>query len=273
MMAQKFQESWGQTVVVDNKPGAGGTIGNNLVAKATPDGYTVLVGITAVIQQPPLMPNLPYDIFKDFVPVTRIAISPSLFAVPPSSPANSIKDFAAIVKANPGKYNYGSYGAGTSSHIQGSLLNLQAGLDMVHVPFAGAAPLVNNMMGGQLTSAFIDLGSARAHLKSFKVLAVTGTKRLPALPDVPTFAEQGFHSFEPYGWFAFFMPAGTPTAVVNKFSEETNRILALPDIVARVEGMSLWVGGEKPAEFAAAMKADAAVYAKIIKDGNIKLSQ
>jgi len=272
MIGLKLQESWGQNVVVENKPGAGGTIGNNQVAKSAPDGYTVLVGITAIIQQPPLMANLPYDVFKDFTPITRIAISPSLFAVPPNSPANNLKEFVALVKANPNKYNYGTYGAGTSSHIQGSLLNLQAGLDMVQIPFAGAAPLVNNMVGGQLTSAFIDLGSARAHLKSLKVLAVTGTKRLPALPDVPTFAEQGFHSFEPYGWFAFFMPAGTPPAIANKFSDEVNRILRLPDITTRIEGMSLWVGGGKPEEFAATMKSEAALYAKIIKDANIKLN-
>lgn len=272
MMGQKLQEAWGQSVVVENKPGAGGTIGNNQVAKAASDGHTVLVGITAIIQQPPLMPNLPYDVFKDFVPVTRIAISPSLFAVPPSSPANNLKEFVALVKANPNKYNYGTYGAGTSSHIQGSLLNLQAGLDMVQIPFAGAAPLVNNMVGGQLTSAFIDLGSARAHLKSFKVLAVTGTKRLAAVPDVPTFAEQGFHSFDPYGWFGFFMPAGTSPAIVNKFADEVNRILAMPEITSRIEGMGLWVGGGKPDEFAAAMKSDAAIYARIIKDANIKLN-
>lgn len=273
MVGQKLQEAWGQTVVIENRPGAGGTIGNNLVAKAPADGHTLLMGITAIIQQPPLMPNLPYDVFRDFAPVTRIAISPSLFAVPPSTPANTLKDFVALVKATPGKYNYGTYGAGTSSHIQGSLLNLQAGLDMVMVPFAGAAPLVTNMVGGQLTSAFIDMGSARNHLKSFKVLAVTGTKRLPDLPDVPTFAEQGFHSFDPYGWFGLFLPAATPAPVVTKVNAEVNRILALPDITARIEGMGLWVGGGKTDEFAATLKSDAAVYARIIKDANIKINQ
>ena len=272
MVGQKLQESWGQNVVIENKPGAGGTIGNNIVAKAPADGHTVLVGITAIIQQPPMMPNLPYDVFKDFAPVTRIAISPSMFVVPPSTPVNNLKEFVALVKANPGKYNYGTYGAGTSSHIQGSLLNMQAGLDMVQIPFAGAAPLVNNMVGGQLTSAFIDMGSARAHLKSFKVLAVTGTRRLPGLNDVPTFAEQGYHSFDPYGWFAFFLPAATPAAVVNKFSDEVNRILALPDVTSRIEGMGLMAGGGKPADFAQTLKSDAAIYEKIIRDANIKIN-
>ena len=272
MIAQKLQEAWSTTVLVDNKPGAGGTIGNNLVAKAAPDGHTVLVGITAIIQQPPLMSNLPYDVFRDFTPITQIAISPSMFVVQPSTPANNLKEFVALVKANPGKYNYGTYGAGTSAHIQGSLLNMQAGLDMVHVPFPGAAPLVNNMVGGQLTSAFIDMGTAKAHIKSFKVLAVTGTKRLPHLPEVPTLLEEGYNSFDPYGWFALFMPAGTPAPVVAKFSDEVNRILKLPDVVARIEGMGLWVGGGKPEDFQKALKADAAIYARIIKEANIKLN-
>jgi tripartite-type tricarboxylate transporter receptor subunit TctC len=272
MMAQKLGEAWNTSVVVENKPGAGGTIGNNAVAKAPADGYTILMTITAIIQQPLLM-TLPYDPLKDFAPVVQVAKSPSMFAVPLNSPANTLKDFITLVKANPGKYNYGTYGAGTSSHIQGALLNLQGKLDMVHVPFQGAAPLVNNMVGGQLTSAFIDSASARAHLKSFKPLAVTGTQRMAALPDVPTFKELGFHSYEPLGWFGMLLPANTPTAIVTKYSEEFNRILRMPDVVARIEGFGLGVGGGKPEEFAQVMKSDAQVYATIIKEAGIKLSQ
>lgn len=272
MMAQKLGEAWNTSVVVENKPGAGGTIGNNAVAKAPADGYTILMTITAIIQQPLLM-TLPYDPLKDFAPVVQVAKSPSMFAVPLNSPANTLKDFITLVKANPGKYNYGTYGAGTSSHIQGALLNLQGKLDMVHVPFQGAAPLVNNMVGGQLSSAFIDSASARAHLKSFKPLAVTGTQRMAALPDVPTFKELGFHSYEPLGWFGMLLPANTPTAIVTKYSEEFNRILRMPDVVARIEGFGLGVGGGKPEEFAQVMKSDAQVYATIIKDAGIKLSQ
>ncbi len=272
MMAQKLGEAWNTSVVVENKPGAGGTIGNNAVAKAPADGYTILMTITAIIQQPLLM-TLPYDPLKDFAPVVQVAKSPSMFAVPLNSPANTLKDFITLVKANPGKYNYGTYGAGTSSHIQGALLNLQGKLDMVHVPFQGAAPLVNNMVGGQLTSAFIDSASARAHLKSFKPLAVTGTQRMAALPDVPTFKELGFHSYEPLGWFGMLLPVNTPAAIVTKYSEEFNRILRMPDVVARIEGFGLGVGGGKPEEFAQVMKSDAQVYATIIKEAGIKLSQ
>lgn len=270
MMAQKIQDNWGSTVLVENRPGAGGTIGNNFVAKAAPDGHTVLLAITAIIQQPTLM-TLPYDPLKDFQPIVRVAISPSMFAVPPSTPANNVKEFVALVKANPGKFNYGTYGAGTSSHIQGELLNTQAGLDMVHVPFQGAAPLVSNMLGGQLTSAFIDSATARPHLKSFKFLAVTGPKRLPALPDVPTFAEQGLHSYEPLGWFGLLMPAGVPQPVLDKFAAEASRVLQLPDVRERIEGLGLFVGGGSPDEFAKVMRADAEIYAKIIKQANISL--
>lgn len=271
MMGQKFSEAWNVPVVVENKPGAGGTIGNNLVARANPDGYTVLVAITAIIQQPPLM-NLPYDPLKDFAPITQIAQSPSMFVVPLNSPYQTLKDYIAAVKAQPATFNYGTYGAGTSSHIQGSLLNLQAGLDQVMVPFQGSAPLMNNLLGGQLKSAFVDSASARAHIKSFRALAVTGTQRLPLLPDVPTFKELGFHSFDPYGWFGLMLPAATPAHIVQKFSDEAMKILRMPDVVAKVEGLGLWVGGGKPDEFAQILRNDAAIYAKIIREANIKLN-
>lgn len=272
-IAQKLQESWAQPAVVENKPGAAGVIGNGFVAKAPADGHTILVAITAIIQQPSLLEKLPYDALKDFAPVTMIARSPSLFAVPLNSPVKSLKEFVTTVKANPGKYNFGTYGAGTSSHIQGSLLNLQAGLDMVHVPFQGAAPLVTQLVGGQLSSAFIDSATARPHLKNMRPLAVTGTQRMPALPDVPTFQELGYQSFEPYGWFGVFLPAGTPAPVVQKLSEEVNRILQMPDVTAKIEALGLWVGGGKPEEFGKVVRGDAAIYAKIIKDANIKLTQ
>jgi tripartite-type tricarboxylate transporter receptor subunit TctC len=272
-IAQKLNEAWGQAVLVENKAGASGTIGNNLVAKAPADGYTALVAITALIQQPSLMDKLPYDPLKDFAPVTLIARSPSMLAVPLDSPARSLKEFVALVKANPGKLSFGSYGAGTSSHIQGSLLNQQAGLDLTHVPFAGAAPLLTNLVGGQIPAAFIDSASARPHLKSIRPLAVTGTQRMHGLPDVPTFVELGYHSYEPYGWFGLFLPAGTPPAIVGRMSDEVNRILRLPDVTARIEALGLQVGGGKPEDLQQTLRTDAAIYAKIIKDANIRLNQ
>ncbi|MBT2322768.1 tripartite tricarboxylate transporter substrate binding protein [Variovorax paradoxus] len=272
-VAQKLNEAWGQPVLVENKAGAAGTIGNNQVAKAPPDGHTVLIGITALIQQPSLMEKLPYDPLKDFAAVTLVARSPSMFAVPLSSSAKSLKEFIAMAKANPGKLSYGSYGAGTSSHIQGALLNMQAGLDLTHVPFNGAAPLVTNLVGGQLPSAFIDSASARPHLASIRPLAVTGTQRMHGLPDVPTFAELGYHSFDPYGWFGVFVPAAVPAPVVQKLSDELNRILRLPDVTAKIEALGLQVAGGKPEEVQKLLRSDAAIYAKIIKDASIRPAQ
>ena len=271
MVAQKMQESWQQTVVVENKPGAGGTIGNNLVAKATADGYTVLFGIVALVQQMTLM-KLPYDPIKDFAPISRVAISPSVLAASATLPVNNLAEFTSLVKANPGKHSIGSYGPGTSSHLQGALLNLQSGLDLTHVPYQGGAPLVTAMVGGQLSSAFLDAGSSKQHLPKFKLLGVTGTERLSWLPNVPTLKEQGLNSYEPMGWFGLFMPAATPKAVVDKFSAETQRILKLPDVREKIEAMGLIPGGETSDSFAKVMKSDADIYARIIRDAKITLN-
>lgn len=270
MLAVKLQESWKQTVVVDNKPGASGTIGNDLVAKAPRDGHTVLLAITAIVQAPWLMPKLPYDVLKDLQPLVQVASTNSVFLVP-TAMQGTLKDFIALAKANPGKYNYGSYGMGTSSHIQGSLLNLQAGVDLQHVPYKGAAPLLQDLRGGQLSSAFIDMATARPHLETLKPLAVTGSQRNKALPNVPTFSELGFHSFEPIGWFGLFMPAGVPAPIANKFIAEASRIVHLPDVAARIEQLGMVPGTLKGDEFANVVRSDAAVYGRIIKDANIRL--
>ena len=271
MVAQKMQESWQQTVVVENKPGAGGTIGNNLVAKAPADGYTVLFGIVALVQQMTLM-KLPYDPIKDFAPISRVAISPSVFAASTSLPVNNLAELIKLVKANPGKYSFGTYGPGTSAHLQGELLNLQTGMDLLHIPYQGAAPLVTAMLGGQLSTAFMDAGSSRQHIPKFKVLGVTGSERLSWLPNVPTLKEQGLNSFEPMGWVGLLLPAATPKPVVDKFSAETQRILKLPDVREKIEAMGLIPGGETSDSFAKVMKSDADIYARIIRDAKITLN-
>ena len=271
MVAQKMQDSWQQTVVVENKPGAGGTIGNNLVAKAPADGHTVLFGIVALVQQMTLM-KLPYDPIKDFAPISRVAISPSVLAASPTLPINNLAEFTSLVKANPGKHSIGSYGPGTSAHLQGALLNLQSGLDLTHVPYQGGAPLVTAMMGGQLSSAFMDAGSSKQHLPKFKLLGVTGTERLSWLPNVPTLKEQGLNSYEPMGWFGLFLPGATPKPVVDKFSAETQRILKLPDVREKIEAMGLIPGGETTESFTKIVKSDADVYARIIRDAKITLN-
>jgi tripartite-type tricarboxylate transporter receptor subunit TctC len=271
MVAQKMQESWQQTVVVENKPGAGGTIGNNLVAKAPADGYTVLFGIVALVQQMTLM-KLPYDPLKDFAPISRVAVTPAVFAASTSLPVNNLAELIKLVKANPGKYSFGTYGPGTSAHLQGELLNLQTGMDLLHIPYQGAAPLVTAMLGGQLSTAFMDAGSSRQHIPKFKVLGVTGSERLSWLPNVPTLKEQGLNSFEPMGWVGLLLPAATPKPVVDKFSAETQRILKLPDVREKIEAMGLIPGGETSDSFAKIMKSDADIYARIIRDAKITLN-
>lgn len=271
MVAQKMQDNWQQSVVVENKPGAGGTIGANQVAKAPGDGNTVLFTIVALLQQITLM-KLPYDPMKDFAPISRVAVSPSVLAAAPGVPVNTLPDFIKMVKAEPGKHSIGSYGPGTSAHLQGALLNLQTGTDLTHVPFQGAAPLVTSMLGGQLTSAFLDAGSSKQHLPKFKLLGVTGSERLSWLPNVPTLKEQGLHSYEPMGWFGIFLPASAPAPVVNKYSAEVQRILKLPEVREKIEAMGLIPGGESIDSFAKAMKEDAEIYARIIRDAKISLN-
>ena len=271
MVAQKMQDSWQQTVVVENKPGAGGTIGANLVAKGPADGHTVLFSIVALLQQISLM-KLPYDPLKDFAPISRVAISPSVFAASTSLPVNNLAELIKLVKVNPGKYSFGTYGPGTSAHLQGELLNLQTGMDLLHIPYQGAAPLVTAMLGGQLSTAFMDAGSSRQHFPKFKLLGVTGSERLSWLPNVPTLKEQGLHSFEPLGWFGMFLPGATPKPVVDKFSLEIQRILKLPDVREKIEAMGLIPGGETSDSFGKVMKSDADIYARIIRDAKITLN-
>ena len=271
MVAQNMQDSWQQSVVVENKPGAGGTIGANLVAKGPADGHTALFTIVALLQQISLM-KLPYDPIKDFAPISRVAISPSVFAANPNLPVNTLADLIKLVKASPGKYSFGTYGPGTSAHLQGELLNMQTGMDLLHVPYQGAAPLVTAMLGGQLSTAFMDAGSSRQHFPKFKLLGVTGTERLTWLPNLPTLKEQGLNSFDPLGWFGLFLPVATPKAAVDKFSVEIQRILKLPEVREKIESMGLIPGGETQDNFAKVIKSDADVYSRIIRDAKITLN-
>lgn len=272
LVAQDLQTAWNTTVIVENKPGASGNIGGLQVVKSPADGHTVMMGITALAQLPAMM-KMPFDPQKDLVPVIEVARSQSLFVIPADSLAADLRQFIALAKANPNRYSYGSYGNGTSSHIQGELLKMQAGLDIVHVPYKGSAPLITDLLGGQVTSAFLDAASIAPHLKSgkLKVLAVTGDKRSRLVPGVATMAELGFKDFEPMGWFGMFMPAGTPAPVVSKLAAEAARILRQPQAHARVEGLGLMPVGNTPQEFARTVRSDSALYGRIIKAANIRI--
>lgn len=272
-IAEKLQKSWGQPVVVISKPGASGIIGANFVMQAPPDGYTILYGVTSLIQQPAMMDKLPYDPLKDLIPLAQTASTSNVFVVPLKSPAKSLQEFLALAKADPGKYNYGSWGNGGSAHIHGELLNQQAGVNLVHVPFQGTGPLVANLLGGHIDSAFVDIAPIMPYIASVRPLAVTGPTRLPGLPDVPTFAELGYHSFEPRGWHGIFVRAGTPPAIVQKLSTEFMRILKLPDTIKHIEQIGMFPAGGSPEDFAALMRVDAGIYAGIVKAAGIKLNQ
>ena len=274
LVAAELSNAWKQPVIVENKTGASGMIGNDLVAKAAPDGYTVLLGITTIIQGPYLFTKIPYAT-TDLVPVAQIGLSQDFLVVPARFPANTLEEFIAEVKSHPGKYSYGSYGAATSSNIHGEMLKQQAGLDLTHIPYKGGAPQLTDVIGGQLDAAFIDVGNLRAQIKSdkIKILASTGERRSEILPDVRSFTELGYKDFEPYGFFTFFLPARTPRPIVDKLSAEIIRLLNSPANKAKIEGMGLqpnFIGG---AELDALIKRDSKIWGNVIKAANIKVEQ
>lgn len=272
LIAKELKDSWGQPVIVENRPGASGTIGIGATAKAPADGYTAVIAITTMIlQTPELMPHINYSVERDLRPLVKVAETALVFAVPKDMPVDTLEEFVALVKAKPGAYSYGSFGIATSAHIQGELLKLQTGLDMVHVPYAGAAPLIQDLRGNQVHSAFIDVPTMKPHLDSLKVLALTGVERHPGLPGVRTFAEMGYHSFEPIGWWGLFMPAGVPDAVAGQFSAEVQRILRKPEVIERIQAMAIAPGSVSSEAFAHMVQRDSGIYRRIIQEANIGL--
>lgn len=273
MIAEKLRQAWGQPVIVDNRPGASGIIGTQAAAKAAADGYTLLAHNTVLIQQPAVMEKLPFNPFTDLVPVVLTLRTNNLFVVPSDSPAKTLDEFVSLARANPSRYSYGSYGIASAAHFHGELLKQQAAIELAHVPYPGSAPMVGNVVGGQLSSAFVDIPSALAHIKSMRPLAVAGTQRLPELPQVPTFTELGYRSFEPMGWHGLFLPAGTSPDIARKLAQEVSGILRMPDVVDKLRALGVTPGGGTPEEFASQLKADAPVYAEIARKANIRVTQ
>ena len=273
LVAAQLQTAWGQQVIVDNKPGASGVLGNDLVAKAAPDGYTVLLGITAIVQNASLIARLPYDPYKDLLPVSQLATSTSMLSVSSKLGVKTLAEFVALVKSQPGRHAYGSFGNGSSAHIQGENFKVQAGLDLAHVPYKGSAPIINDLLGGQLSAAFVDVGSGRAHVAGggFRVLAVTGTERLKLVPDAPVLSELGYRNFEPKGWFGYFLPAGTPEPVLRRIADEIGRAVRTPEITARIEDLGLTPVGGTPEQFAQVIRTDGPLYARLIRELKITL--
>jgi tripartite-type tricarboxylate transporter receptor subunit TctC len=272
LVAGKLSEAWGQSVVVDNRPGASGMIGTELVARAPADGHTLLMAITTHIQNPAIFAKIPYDALKDFEPISQIALSYLVLAVKPEFPARDVKEFVALIKSSPGKYNFGSFGTGSSSHILGERFARVAGLDMTHVPYKGAAPLVTDLLGGQVTSGWVDVSTATAHIAAGKLrpLAISGPARTPMLPNVPTLGEYGYTGFEPLGWAGMLVAAGTPKPVIDKISKEVMRIIKLPDVQARLLEQTLVPVGDSPESFAATLRRDMALWAQVVAGAGIK---
>ena len=271
--SQKLSEAFGQPVIVDNRPGAGGNIGAELVAKSPNDGYTLLMGTVGTHAiNTALYAKMPYDHVKDFVPIVLVAGVPNVLVIHPSVPANSVQELIAYGKANPGKLNFASSGSGTSIHLAGELFKVSTGVQMQHVPYKGSAPALSDLLGGQVQLMFDNLPSALPHIKGgkLKALAVTSAKRAPALPDTPTIAEAGVSGFEASSWFGLLAPAGTPRDVVVKVNAEVAKWLATADAREKLTAAGANAAGGSPEDFVAHIAAETSKWAKVVKESGAK---
>jgi tripartite-type tricarboxylate transporter receptor subunit TctC len=267
-VAQKLSKAWGQQVIVDNRPGAGGNIGSDLVAKATPDGYTLLMGTVGTHAiNPSLYKNMPYDHVKDFAPVILVAGVPNVLVVNPSLPVHSVPELIAYAKANPGKLNFASSGNGTSIHLSGELFKAMTGVEMTHVPYKGSAPALTDLIGGQVQLMFDNLPSSLPFIKAGKLraLAVTSGARAAALPDLPTLAESGLPGFEASSWFGVLAPAGTPRDIVVKLNGAIAGWLASPEAKEKLLAQGAIAAGGTPEDFARHIGAETSKWAKVVK--------
>jgi tripartite-type tricarboxylate transporter receptor subunit TctC len=273
LLADKFTEAWGKAVVVENVTGAGGNIATDRAAKSAPDGYTLLMGgNSSIVVSPSLYAKLSYDPVKDFAPITQVFIAANILAIPIDTPAKSLPELVAMVRAQPGKFTYGHAGVGTSQHLGGELFKYMARLDLQPIAYRGTTALVPDLISGRLTMCFCNVVNVMplAREGKLRVFAVTSLKRSGAAPDLPTMAESGYPGFEAVPWFGLMAPAGTLAAIVERLHRDTVRVLALPDIRKKFDDLGLDIVGSSPAEFAALIKAELPHWAKVIKDAGIK---
>jgi tripartite-type tricarboxylate transporter receptor subunit TctC len=272
-LSPKLTEALGQPVVVDNRGGANGAIGNAVVSHAPPDGYTLLLGAAGALTiAPHLYEKLDFDSFKDYAPVALVGSSPFVLAVNPNVPVKTVAELTAYAKANPGKLNAGSAGTGGAPHLALELYKSLTGAQIVHVPYKGLAPAITDLLGGQVQVLFADVGLIAPHLKAgtLRALAVTGAQRTPSLPDLPTMQEAGVPGYTAGTWYGVLAPAGTPPAIVNRLNVEINKALAAPQLRAQFAEQSVSAAGGSPQDFAALIRADYDKWGKLIREQNIK---
>jgi tripartite-type tricarboxylate transporter receptor subunit TctC len=271
-LGMKMQDTMKQNIVVDNRPGAGGVIGADLVAKAAADGYMVLLGSPAEIAVLPHLQKMPYNVDKDLAPVSLAVITPLILVVTPTLPAKNVKELIALAKSKPGQLTYASAGTGGVQHLAGELLKINQKIDMVHIPYKGAAPAMPDLIGGHVMLFFSGMPPAMPHVRAGKLrpLAVTTAKRSPAAPEVPTMGEAGVAGFNISNWFAYFVPAGTPRDVIARLNTETNRALQLPDVKERLGRVGAETAGSTPEELARFVKDESEKFAHLIKASGAK---
>ena len=273
-IAQKFTETWGHSVIVDNRAGGNGNIGTDMVAKAPADGYTLLLTTNATIVINPNLVKLPYDPVRDFAPVSLVASLPFVLVAHPTLPAKSVTELIALARARPGQLNYGSSGGGGGAHLSGETMKTMAKLDITHVPYKGAAPALVALLGGEVQFMFVSILTVTPLIESNKLraLAVTSGKRSPSLPNIPAMAETpGLAGFEADLWYGMLAPARTDPRIVDQLYHETRRILALPEIKNRFEPTGTMMVGSSPREFAETIKSDLVKWAKVIRSSGAKM--
>jgi tripartite-type tricarboxylate transporter receptor subunit TctC len=273
VVAAEMSKTIGQNIVIDNRPGASGMIGSEMVTKSTPDGYTLLANASIHVINPSVYPDMRFDAIKDFVPITQLAQVPLVLVVPANSPIKSVKDLVEYAKANPGKVNFGSAGSASAQHLAGESFKIAAGIQMQHIPYKGSAPALTDLAGGQLQLMFDSMPSATPMINSGKLraIAVTTTTRAKARPDLPTIAESGFPGFDISTWYAYWAPKGTPADVVEKLAASAAQALKNPEVIAKYEAMGAEPVGSTPAQFAAYVESEAKKWSDIVKKSGAKL--
>jgi tripartite-type tricarboxylate transporter receptor subunit TctC len=278
LISSKLADALGQhglPVVVDNRSGAGGSLGTEMVAKSAPDGYTLLMVVDTHAVNPHIYRNLRYNIFTDLAPISLVVKIPLVIVAHPSLPADSIKELVALAKSKPGALSYASAGAGTAGHLAAEQFKLLAGIDIVHVPYKGGAPAITDLLGGQVQLSFIATSVTVPYVRAnrLKALALSGTQRLAALPNVPTMAESGFPQLDTGSWVGFLAPARTPAAIVSRLSTEVANILKDPDIRGKLTEQAMDIVGSTPAQFGAFVRSEHDKWGKLIRDANLNIAQ